>query len=78
MDFNNKVLTIENREYLVIADGEYDGKQYLYLVDNKNEKKVMIREVVVENNEIYLDSIDNNPHRDEIFDLFIKKFSDEN
>ena len=77
MDFNNKVLKIGNNEYLVIKYIKYEGKDYLYLSNKTNEKDVIIREVVIRNNDMYIQDIIDNNLRDKVYDLFIKSFGGE-
>ena len=74
MDFNNKVLKIGSNEYLVIKYIKYEGKDYLYLSNKTDEKDVIIREVVMRNNDMYIQDIIDKSLRDKVYDLFIKSF----
>ena len=74
MDLNNKVLTIDEKEYLVISNIEHNGKQYVYLVNSDDEHDAKYREVVREGEDIFLEEIDANLFRNEIFALFAKDF----
>lgn len=77
MDFNNKVLKIGSKEYLVIKYIKYEGKDYLYLSNKTDEKDVIIREAVMKNNDMYIQDIIDKALRDKVYDLFIKSFGGE-
>lgn len=70
MDLSNKVVTIEDEEYLVISCIEHKGKYYVYLVNKDNQEDTKFREVVKENDDIFFDPIDAELFQTEIFDLF--------
>ena len=49
MNWDNKVLTINNIEYLVIESVTIDNNVYVYLVNNNDESDSMFREIVNDN-----------------------------
>lgn len=48
MVLENKVLTINNKEYFVVSVINYAGSAYAYLVNKNNEADSMFREVVTD------------------------------
>ncbi len=72
MDLSNKVVEIDNKEYLVISCIEHNGKYYAYLVNKFDEDDSKFREVVKENDDIFFEPIDEVLLNYEILDLFNK------
>ena len=73
MDLADKVFLIKDKEYLVIANVNYNNHSYVYLVNKIDEADSMFREVVKENNECYLQEIDKNLFNETLSLLFIKE-----
>ena len=75
MDLNDKVFVIKDKEYLVIANVNYNNHSYVYLVNKFDETDSMFREVVNENNECFLQEIDNNLFNNQLSTLFINELN---
>lgn len=75
MDLNDKVFVIKDKEYLVIANVNYNNHSYVYLVNKFDETDAMFREVVNENNECFLQEIDNNLFNNQLSTLFINELN---
>jgi len=76
MDLSNKVLTIDNKEYLVISCIEHKGDNYLYLVNKDDESDTKYRKVIKENEDMFLEEIDPDLFKNELLDLFSKDFQE--
>lgn len=73
MDINNKVLTIDDKKYLVIETVEFEDKQYVYLLNKNDALDSMFREFFFEEN-YGLKKIDPKLFEEKIYPLFIEKF----
>lgn len=72
------VLPIEGKEYLVIDTLEYDGVNYLYLVNNSDfEDDNAIVKVIYENNKDFVINIDNDDEFNKVVSLFINQNKEE-
>ena len=77
MNLKNKVFCLaNNKEYLVIANVNYKGREYVYLVNNKDEQDAMFREVFLNDEKIQLKEIDKEVFDKSIFKLFSNCFMD--
>ena len=74
MELDDKVFVVNNKEYLVITSVNYINKNYVYLVNKADESDAMYREVVKENNDVFLQTIDPNLFNNRLLTLFIKEF----
>lgn len=74
MDINYKdIITLEDgNEYVVVSKINYDGKDYIYLVDIKNTSNIKFAEIEIEGEKTYISVIDNNEK--ELLDKIIKLF----
>lgn len=72
------VLPIEGKEYLVIDTLEYDGVNYLYLVNNSDfEDDNAIVKVIYENDKDFVTNIDNDDEFNKVVSLFINQNKEE-
>ncbi len=68
-----KTITIDNIEYIIIDDITADNTRYIYLIEDNNPSKFMIRKVkVIEGNE-YLVNLDNDEEFNKASQLFQEK-----
>jgi len=74
MNIEDKVLTINGNEYVVVESVELDNKKYVYLVNTNNEIDSMFREIIINNEEMNAVSINKDLFTNEIYPLFIEKF----
>ncbi len=72
MDFSDKSLTINGKNYIVIEQLDYDNHTYLFLLNDNDELDSMFCEV---NGKDVL-MIEPELFKNKIFPLFIKKFTD--
>ena len=72
MDFSNKCLTVNGKNYIVIEQIDYKNHTYLYLLNDNDELDSMFCEV---NGKDVL-MIDSELFKDKICPMFIKKFAD--
>ena len=72
MDFSNKCLTVNGKNYIVIEQIDYKNHTYLYLLNDNDELDSMFCEV--KGKEVLM--IDPELFKDKIFPMFIKKFAD--
>lgn len=72
MDFSDKCLTINGKNYIVIEQVDYDNHTYLFLLNDNDELDSMFCEV---NGKDVL-MIEPELFKNKIFPLFIKKFTD--
>ena len=49
-----EVMTIDNKEYLIVNEIEHKGNYYIYLVNPLNELDVMIRKQSKEDKDLYI------------------------
>lgn len=49
-----EVMTIDNKEYLIVNEIEHKGNNYIYLVNPLNELDVMIRKQSKEDKDLYI------------------------
>ena len=76
MELDDKVFTLDNnKEYMVIEHIEFEGKIYLYLENTLDQQDTLFRELVTNNDNIKLISIDPNLFENKIFDLFKEKIT---
>jgi hypothetical protein len=67
------IITIDNEEYIVIDELQYENSKYIYVINSKNEEKVTILKETEENGETYIESVPKD--KVELFmNLFAKKF----
>lgn len=67
------IITIDNEEYIVVDELEYENSKYIYLINSENEEKVTILKETQENGEAYIESVAKD--KVELFmNLFAKKF----
>ena len=70
---NVSTVTIDNIEYIIIDDITVSDNRYLYLIEDNNPSKFMIRKVkVIEGNE-YLVNLDNDEEFNKASQLFQEK-----
>ena len=74
MNIEDKVLTINNNEYIVIDTIDLDNKKYAYLVNTANELDSMFKEIIINEEEMRIESIDKDLFTNKIYPLFIEKF----
>ena len=74
MNIEDKILTINNNEYIVIDTIDLDNKKYAYLVNTANELDSMFKEVIINEEEMHIESIDKDLFTNKIYPLFIEKF----
>ena len=75
MNLENKRFTLEDDStYEVIEYVKHNSKLYVYLVNIDDEIDSEFKELVLDNNGIYLNDIDSNLFQNEIYNLFLKKF----
>ena len=71
---NNDVLvnfyTIDDKDYIVVNEIDYNNKHYVYLVNENDTNDIMIR---IEKGE-YLEPLEDEKEFEELLNLFIKKF----
>jgi hypothetical protein len=72
MNYNDKSLTINGKNYIVIEQVDYDNHTYLFLLNDNDELDSMFCEV---NGKDVL-MIEPELFKNKIFPLFIKKFTD--
>ena len=72
MDYSDKSLTINGKNYIVIEQVDYDNHTYLFLLNDNDELDSMFCEV---NGKDVL-MIEPELFKNKIFPLFIKKFTD--
>ena len=72
MDFSDKCLTINGKNYIVIEQVDYDNHTYLFLLNDNDELDSMFCEV--NGKDVLL--IEPELFKNKIFPLFIKKFTD--
>ncbi len=60
--------TINNKDYLVINEIDYKNNHYIYLVNELDNKDILIRKII--NNELY--PMDNEEELNEILKLITK------
>ena len=72
MNYNDKSLTINGKNYIVIEQVDYDNHTYLFLLNDNDELDSMFCEV---NGKDVL-MIEPELFKNKIFPLFIKKFID--
>lgn len=60
--------TINNKDYLVINEIDYKNNRYIYLVNELDNKDILIRKII--NNELY--PMDNEEELNEILKLITK------
>lgn len=73
MNIDDKVLIVDNKEYIVVETVEYEGKLYAYLVNNANAIDSIFKEVIL-NDDMKLLSIDKSLFLEKIYPLFLEKF----
>jgi len=73
MNIDDKVLIVDNKEYIVVETVEYEGKLYAYLVNNANVIDSIFKEVIF-NDDMKLLSIDKSLFLEKIYPLFLEKF----
>ena len=70
---NVSTVTIDNIEYIIIDDITVSDNRYLYLIEDNNPSKFMIRKIkVIEGNE-YLVNLDNDEEFNKASQLFQEK-----
>ncbi len=70
MNYNDKSLTINGKNYIVIEQVDYDNHTYLFLLNDNDELDSMFCEV--NGKDVLL--IEPELFKNKIFPLFIKKF----
>ena len=76
MDLNNKAITMKNgKEYLVIEQVNFEGNEYVYLVNENDYKDAMFRKVITGEN-MQLEKIDSDLFEEVIYPLFAEKFAE--
>lgn len=76
MDLSNKAITMKNgKEYLVIEQVNFEGNEYVYLVNENDYKDAMFRKVITGEN-MQLEEIDSDLFEEVIYPLFAEKFAE--
>jgi len=73
MSIEDKVLTVNNKDYIVIETVQFEGRIYAYLVNNANVSDSIFKEIVVDN-DMKLLSIEKTLFSEKIYPLFLEKF----
>ena len=68
-----KTITIDNIEYIIIDDITKDNTRYIYLIEDNNPTKFMIRKVKVMEDAEYLVNLDSDEEFDKASQLFQEK-----
>ena len=66
-------VTIDNIEYIIIDDITLDDNRYIYLIEDNNPTKFMIRKIKIIDGSEYLVNLDNNAEFDKASQLFKEK-----
>ena len=64
-----------NIDYLIISNLEYNGTQYVYMVNENDPMDFYIRKITTENGEEYYENIDNIKEFNTLLELFNKKIN---
>jgi len=75
MEFDD-IITIDNEDYVVVDELDYNGKHYIYIISSENEEKISILVETEENGEKYIESIPET-EVELIMSLFARKFVEE-
>ena len=76
MDLDKKAITMKDgREYLIIEYVTYEGKTYVYLVNDKDDNDSVFRELIL-GDSMNLAPIDPYLFENKIYPLFIKKLAE--
>jgi len=75
MEFDD-IITIDNEDYVVVDELDYNGKHYIYIIYLENEEKISILVETEENGEKYIESIPET-EVELIMSLFARKFVEE-
>jgi len=73
MDIDDKVLVVNNVEYIVVETVDAENKKYAYLVNAKDETDTIFREVILSGG-LRVVPIEKEIFKQKIYPLFIEKF----
>lgn len=75
-NINCNVITLENNiDYVEVDKIEFNNNTYLFLSNEDNDNDFTIRRLIRENDEEYLEKLNNQEEFDRILKLFIDKFA---
>lgn len=75
-NINCNVITLENNiDYIEVDKIEFNNNTYLFLSNEDNDNDFTIRRLIRENDEEYLEKLNNQEEFDRILKLFIDKFA---
>lgn len=75
MEFDD-IIKIDDEEYVVVDELDYNEKHYIYIISSENEEKISILVETEENGEKYIESVAEN-EVELILSLFARKFVEE-
>lgn len=52
-------VNINDIDYIILDEINIEGIKYIYLVNENDENDLLLRKVIIQNNEEYLDLLDN-------------------
>ena len=70
---NVDIIKIENKEYCLLKELEIEGNKYLYLMNEKDRKDIIIRKKIKENNEEFLIGLENEKEFEKVMEEYYKR-----
>ena len=68
-------ITLNGKEYAIIENVCYNNNDYVYLINLEDEKDILVRKVVIENNENYYCTLDSVEELDNVMLEIHKKLN---
>ena len=78
MKLEGKLITLDdNKKYAVIEVITYNNRLFAYLVNINDELDSIFKEIIIKDNDLYVDDIDKKIFKDKLLNLFINKISNQ-